>query len=259
MNAHPLDRLSDYLDGELEASARRDVETHLDSCAECRAVVADLAALGRGAAEWGRVSQAPAHDLWPGIASRLSGPRATATGDEPDSVLAPGAPVATAPAGAPVVAIASSSAWYRRRWSVGLPELAVAATVLAAVGSALVWSRPPTPGAVAGVAVPAAVVAEMEAIDGSGAAAVPVDFADAQYDAAVIDLERVLLESRDRLDPRTVIVLERNLRVIDDAIREAREALATDPANALLNSHLAGARQRKLDLLRRAAQITEGD
>ena len=87
----------------------------------------------------------------------------------------------------------------------------------------------------------------------------PVDFADQQYEAAVTDLERMLREHRERLDPRTVVVLERNLRVIDDAIAEAREALAADPANALLNAHLAGARQRKLDLLRRAALITEGD
>ena len=55
-----------------------------------------------------------------------------------------------------------------------------------------------------------------------------------------------------------MLVLERNLQVIDDAIREARAALENDPANALLNAHLASARQRKLNLLRRAALITEG-
>ena len=55
------------------------------------------------------------------------------------------------------------------------------------------------------------------------------------------------------------MVLERNLRVINDAIRESHEALALDPANGLLNSHLASTRRRKLDLLRRAALITEGN
>jgi hypothetical protein len=86
-----------------------------------------------------------------------------------------------------------------------------------------------------------------------------VGFSDAQFNAAVNDLERVLREQRDQLNPRTVLVLERNLRVIDDAIVEARQALAADPANTLLNAHLADARRRKLDLLRRAALITEGD
>ncbi len=109
------------------------------------------------------------------------------------------------------------------------------------------------------VAAPAPIIAEADAFDSGEAQVTPINFADAQYDAAVVDLERVLREQRDGLDPRTVVVLERNLRIIDDAIREAREALATDPANALLNAHLAGARQRKLDLLRRAALITEGD
>ena len=139
----------------------------------------------------------------------------------------------------------------------GLPELALAATVLAAVGGTLLWPRATTP--VPAVEAPAPIIAEADAFDSGEAQATPVNFADAQYDAAVVDLERVLREQRDGLDPRTVVVLERNLRIIDDAIREAREALATDPANALLNAHLAGARQRKLDLLRRAALITEGD
>ena len=46
------------------------------------------------------------------------------------------------------------------------------------------------------------------------------NFADAQFDAAVSDLERVLREERDRLDPRTVLVIERNLKAIDAAIAE---------------------------------------
>ena len=81
------------------------------------------------------------------------------------------------------------------------------------------------------------------------------NFADAQFDAAVVDLERILRDERDRLDPRTVLVIERNLRIIDDAIREARTALDGDPANTYLNSHLADARRRKLELLRHATTL----
>ncbi len=81
-------------------------------------------------------------------------------------------------------------------------------------------------------------------------------FADAQYDAAVADLERVLREESERLDPQTVMVIERNLRAIDEAIHEARAALDADPANTYLNSHLADARRRKLELLRRAAGLS---
>ena len=87
------------------------------------------------------------------------------------------------------------------------------------------------------------------------------NFADAQYDAAVADLEKILLDERDQLDPRTVMVIERNLQTIDDAIRQAREALDRDPANTYLNSHLADARRRKLELLRHATTLasTGGD
>src|SRR5439155_8950343 len=83
-----------------------------------------------------------------------------------------------------------------------------------------------------------------------------VSLADAQYDAAVSDLEKALEEGRGRLDPQTITVVEHNLQTIDEAIRQAREALAADPANTYLSGHLVEARRRKLDLLRRAAQLT---
>lgn len=239
MSPHPLDVLSDYLDDDLAPPARASVNAHLAECEQCRVVVADLVALRRTATAWRDAEAAPPADLWPGIAARLAGPR---------ELAAAGAPPAATPG--------PRIAWYRRRWSVGLPELALAATLIAALGGALLWPRAVVTPPAANAAAP--IIAEAEAFDGGGQVT-PVNFADAQYDAAVVDLERVLREQRDRLDPRTVVVLERNLRVIDDAIRDAREALATDPANTLLNAHLAGARQRKLDLLRRAALITEGD
>jgi Putative zinc-finger len=237
MSTHPLDVLSDYLDDDLDPQARAAVDAHLAGCEPCRSTLADLTALRGAATAWRDAEAAPSADLWPGIAARLAGPRELA------------------PAGAPPAATSGPRiAWYRRRWSVGLPELALAATLMAALGGTLLWPRlTPAPPAADG-ATP--IIAEAEAFDGGDGRVTPVNFADAQYDAAVVDLERVLREQRDRLDPRTVVVLERNLRVIDDAIRDAREALATDP---LRNAHLAGARQRKLDLLRRAALITEGD
>lgn len=97
--------------------------------------------------------------------------------------------------------------------------------------------------------------------DQSCGTVVPANFADAQYNAAVSDLERILRDDRDRLDPRTVLIIERNLKAIDDAINEARMALNDDPANEYLNSHLADARRRKLDLLRTATSLasTGGD
>ena len=81
-------------------------------------------------------------------------------------------------------------------------------------------------------------------------------FADAQYDAAVADLQKALENGRGQLDASTIAVVEHNLQIIDQAINQAREALVADPANSYLSSHLVEARRRKLDLLRRATALT---
>src|SRR5206468_1104762 len=87
------------------------------------------------------------------------------------------------------------------------------------------------------------------------ASVVQVAYADAQYDAAVADLEKALKLGRGRLDASTIAIVEHNLQIIDQAINQAREALAGDPANSYLSSHLVEARRRKLDLLRRATAL----
>jgi Putative zinc-finger len=240
MSPHLSDALSAYLDGDLDAAEARRVADHLSACAECRVLVADLERLRDEVRAWATDTATPSADLWPGIAARLSPSEATqarATG---------------ATSRAPVAHIA----WYKRRVSLGLPELALAASLVAALGGALLYQRPAAPAPASG---PTPVLAQIEPLDAPDAGVATVSFADAQYDAAVTDLERVLQEQRRRLNPRTVLVLERNLRIIDEAVREARAALADDPANPLLNAHLADARRRKLQLLRKAALITEGD
>jgi hypothetical protein len=134
-----------------------------------------------------------------------------------------------------------------------LPQLAMAATLLIAVASGLTWmvARPPQAPERPQPVIQAYGVVE----DQAEGQIVPANFADEQFNMAVSDLERILREERDRLDPRTVLVIERNLRAIDAAIREARMALDDDPANPYLNSHLADARRRKLELLRHATTL----
>src|SRR5262249_33104452 len=84
----------------------------------------------------------------------------------------------------------------------------------------------------------------------------PVSMADAQYDAAVSDLEQALKQGRGRLDAATVAIVEHHLPIIAQAKQPAGAALAADPANTYLSGHLVEARRRKLDLLRRAAALT---
>jgi hypothetical protein len=161
--------------------------------------------------------ETPTRDLWPGVASRLDAAGVT----------------------------------RRQQIVFTLPQLAMAASLLIAVASGLTWlaARPQTP-------------AQQEVVLAQGEPAGLVqgdvqnaNFADAQFNAAVTDLERILRDERDRLDPGTVLVIERNLKTIDIAIQEARMALSNDPANTYLNSHLADARRRKIELLRHATTL----
>lgn len=76
----------------------------------------------------------------------------------------------------------------------------------------------------------------------------------ADYDRAASELAAALEARRGELDPATVRIVEENLRVVDAAIREAREALAADPANPVLRELVVAGYEQKLDLLRRATR-----
>jgi hypothetical protein len=142
----------------------------------------------------------------------------------------------------------------RTQFTFTLSQLAVAASLLIAVASGLTWLATQRPVRSVG-GQPQQVIQAYTADTNDGGRIVPANFADAQFNAAVEDLEHILREERGRLDPRTVLILERNLKTIDSAINEARMALEQDPANPYLNSHLADARRRKLDLLRHATEL----
>ncbi|MDP1569904.1 MAG: zf-HC2 domain-containing protein [Vicinamibacterales bacterium] len=214
------DRLSEYIDNELTPADRAACEAHLAGCAGCRDTVTAIVALTAHAQRL--PDRGPGVDLWPAVLARLT-------------------PVA--PAATPMAA---------RRWSLSLGELALAATLLMAVSAGLGWLAAQRPGgggqedAVIAVSEPSTVSDDVQL----------ASFADEDYDAAVTDLELVLLEQRDELDPQTVRVIERNLQTIDEAIRQARQALDDDPANPYLHSYLVDSRRRKLDLLRRATLLT---
>jgi len=160
----------------------------------------------------------PSRDLWPGVSTRLVP--------------------------------------QRKQFTFTLSQLAMAASLLIAVASGLTFLA--TNGAVLTGGQRQEVIQAYRDSPGTPdqpGQIVPANFADAQFNAAVEDLERILREERTRLDPRTVLILERNLKAIDAAINEARMALDQDPANQFLNSHLADARRRKLDLLRHATEL----
>jgi tetratricopeptide (TPR) repeat protein len=244
MHEEWTEKLSDYLDGELPSDERRAVEAHLSGCIHCAGVLDELKRVV-ARARWIE-PRPPQSDLWAGIAREID----ATSGDA----------VATTPFRSPVAPVAVRM--VSRRVSLSLMQLAAAAVLLMAVSGGLVWSiagrpdglpydRPDANGP--GDSGSADLEVRRDDYDIQAAS---VSFADQQYDAAVADLEKALNKGRRRLDASTIAIVEHNLQIIDQAIAQARQALAADPANGYLSSHLVEARRRKLDLLRRAAALT---
>jgi hypothetical protein len=75
------------------------------------------------------------------------------------------------------------------------------------------------------------------------------------YDSEITTLHRALEARRGQLNPATVAIIEQNLSVIDEAIRQSRAALAADPNSRLLNDQLDRTLAKKTILLRAAALL----
>lgn len=133
----------------------------------------------------------------------------------------------------------------RGRWPTWLPtaRLAAAAVVIAALSSA----------------VTAVVVRRHVAVHPDSTRLTGEYLqTEARYERAAQQLEAELEARRTELSPRTVAAVERNLAIVDAAIREARTALQADPGNRALMQMLAASYERKVDLLTRAKRIASG-
>jgi anti-sigma factor RsiW len=218
------DRLSEYLDGELNEVEREAVEDHLAGCADCNVTLGQLRSVVQHAGALD--DKPPGANLWLGIASRMA---------------------ASEPATSGVVNIAA-----RRKSRAGitfsLPQLVAAGIALVVLSAGTAWLIRP------GESRMEPQLADAIVRDAT-AQAVLVGFDVAEYDAAVAELEEVLDQARERLDPNTVQVIEQSLATIDRAIQEAQDALRRDPANGYLTTHLAATMKRKIELLQRAATI----
>ena len=217
------ERLSEYIDETLSEGEHVALEAHLASCAACAATLGELRRVVTRARALD--DRPPATDLWPQIAAAIG----------------------LAPAAHPVASLAQRRA--RRRLSFTVPELAAAAIALAVLsgGAARLLLRGSKAAPTATTTAPVPMLVNVAA-PGTNAG----------YAAAVADLERAVEQGRGRLDTATVRVIEKNLSIIDRAIREAQSALAADPANPYLNLHLAQEMRRKIELLRRAAALAGG-
>ncbi|CAN5277445.1 hypothetical protein BH18GEM1_BH18GEM1_11090 [soil metagenome] len=127
------------------------------------------------------------------------------------------------------------------------------------------WTRPYSlaAAAVALVVVTAVVTALLLRGDRPGSFAdgstLPADVRviEAEYEQAIGELARALESRRSDFDPATIRLVEDNLRIIDDAIRESRTALDADPGNEILHELIFASYKQKIDLLQRATRPAE--
>ena len=216
--------LDDYVTGELTEDARNPVADHIASCAICGAEVESLKGILARAAELPK-SIDPPPEAWLNIRAAI----------ERDTEA-----VATHHG-------ASGSIWRR-------PYVLAAAVVLAAVlssgGTALYLnsrsadSSRVTASNTVGATTPATFVA--------------FTIEENNYLRNVAVLQDLLDQQEASLAPETVAQLKATLRTIDEAILEARIALARDPANKMLIDMLSGTYRQKMDLMRRTAEMTRG-
>jgi len=214
--------LDDYVTGELPEDARPAVAEHIVACAICADEVRGLERVRARAADLPKSIDPPA-EAWENIKAAIQRDEA--------SVAAPS----------------------RRRFASRHPLLvALAASILVAVLSsagtvAYLHSRSSTTESVAGV----------------GDQSTPASFAaftieENNYLRTAGALQDILDQQESVLAPETVAQLKASLRTIDEAILEARNALARDPANKVLIEMLSANYRQKVDLLRRTTEMTRG-
>jgi hypothetical protein len=217
MNDQFTEQLSAYLDQELSDRDRAAVAAHLEQCEGCRRALAEL----RTITSWAPTYQGlpTSRDLWPAIESQL--PR-------PD-----------------LAKRATSREWHARRVSIRVPVLLAAAVLLMLLSAGVMWlARSGKPE----------IAARSLAHQSKGWNPQLASFTEQQYDTAVAQLEQILAANDSVLDPATLKVIRESLSKIDQAILDARQAIARDSNNSYLNASIALNQRRKLDILRTAAQ-----
>ena len=246
------ERLADYLEGDLDSAARREVEAHVGSCVRCSALLRDLEHIRASAAELPELT--PSTDLWGGIARRIDTPVLPLTRPAPN-----------------VVAGRRNFDWVRRA-AVAAALVAVTAGVtytltvahgpLAATQN-IASNRPTSPDS---DVRPTTDTANRQLVPPTPGTTNPQDTelvspptqqvsATESYSREIDRLRTIFARNRSQLDPRTAAIIEANLKVIDDAIAQSKAALAQDPASRFLNNQLNSALGKKLELLQTAALL----
>ncbi len=226
--------IGELADGTLAPAERSRVEAHLDQCAACRGLLADLEAIRREAGQLPRAELPPA--LWTRISEGLRTQGVGGAGLKTGPSDQTGPSVKTGPS-------------LNRRW------LAAAAAVLVLIiggalatqmmnrGASPATTIPPEPSPAPGASGNANAADLVESVEAD------LKAAEEHYERAIAGLEKIASADDRSLDPQVAATLKKNLEIIDGAIAESRTALRSEPQSAPARESLFEALRRKMSLL----------
>jgi anti-sigma factor RsiW len=241
--------LSEFVDGTLPRDRRAQVEAHVESCADCRAAVADFRRIRETAralpkamppeALWQKVQadfEVETKDARLGRPSHKEGLLSGPAGRLPHKDGSP----ESQPHSANILGFIPRS---RRSVLAGLA--AAAALVLATSAGVYYMTRPVgAPPAVAASSAHAQPPQTVQSIESE------LQLAVQHYQNAIAGLEKVAKENQAVLDPQTAAVLAKSNAILDQAVSESQAALRTQPGSEVARASLFEALQRKVSLLR---------
>lgn len=255
--------IGDLLDGTMTTAQRERLDAHRLDCASCDALAADFIRIKGEAAKLPVL--APSHDLWNGIESRIGAEVLElpvghgADGADFTVAEAPAATPTAAPV-APAVLVAQASPLATAPWRRNRPNAwraLAAASVLVTLTAGITWSVASSTrarvAAVTGVSADTGFAAAMAGTRNTRLASNKT-LAET-YDREIGALRKIVDDRRADIDSATLVIVERNLKVIDQAIAESKAALAQSPSSAFLLDQLTNAYDSKLRTLRALAAI----
>lgn len=253
------ERLADLLERDVDETMRAELESHALSCEECGSLLADMRKLRIDASSLPELT--PSRDLWTGIQERIDAPVIPLRGGDratsPDRRWPRWASMAAA---AVILVALTSTSTYFLTIHIGVDSTR---NVAAATPPSTDSLSSPSAGrehAVVSVATTpdrnrAPTVATEPKTPGTRVRLVSRPSAEQVYSSEIARLRTIVERRRTQLDPVTISVIERNLKVIDEAIAQCRLALAKDPASRFLMESLNNALETKVELLRTATML----
>jgi predicted anti-sigma-YlaC factor YlaD len=202
--------ISEYIDGDLDAAKKTELDKHCVQCADCRKLLEDFRTISSGAKELDTF--VPPESAWGKIQEKM-------TAEEQEVLkLAP----------------------RKQIWS-SLPKLSYAlSALLLVVFLSLVFIFGPRYWS------GQTVIAELENTNYTLA---KLDEAEHHYQMAIKALSEAAMAQEEQLDPQVAEVFRTNLELIDRSINACRQAVLNEPNNIESRKYLLAAYKEKTDLL----------